>query len=383
MPAKRAANGHIAGLSWVSQKERPRACNGKTRKLALVDLFCSCGGMSLGVWEAARLRQRQLDIRLAIDLAPEPLAVYRANLLHDENRVRQADIRTLFDGNKGQPPTPVERHLKEFAKKIDAIVAGPPCQGHSDLNNTTRRKDPRNGLYVRVARAAEVLQPRVVIIENVPQVLHDRGHSVARTANWLRDIGYVVSHDVVRLGSFGVPQLRNRHILAAVLGADFDLSELDDVRRAVPSAGTFLAGLERETKSPGLFYLSGKMNPTNKARVDFLFNHSLHDLPNSERPKCHREKSHTYLSMYGRMHWDRPAPTLTSGFGSMGQGRFVHPTERRLLTPHEAARLQGFPDFFDFSQAKTMSGLREMIANAVPPQFTATLVVKLIDKGVL
>ena len=67
----------------------------------------------------------------------------------------------------------------------------------------------------------------------------------------------------------------------------------------------------------------------------------------------------------------------------MGQGRYVHPRERRLLIPHEAARLQGLPDFFDFSEAMTACGLREMIANAVPPQFTATLVARLIDKGLL
>ena len=87
--------------------------------------------------------------------------------------------------------------------------------------------------------------------------------------------------------------------------------------------------------------------------------------------------------MYGRMFWDKPAQTLTSGFGSMGQGRYVHPKKRRLITPHEAARLQGIPDFFDFGSVSTLSALREMIANAVPPQFTATLVNRLIEQGVL
>jgi DNA (cytosine-5)-methyltransferase 1 len=83
------------------------------------------------------------------------------------------------------------------------------------------------------------------------------------------------------------------------------------------------------------------------------------------------------------MHWDRPAQTLTSGFGSMGQGRYVHPRRRRLLTPHEAARLQGFPDFFDFSSVGKATALREMIANAVPPQFTAVLVQALIKAKVI
>jgi DNA (cytosine-5)-methyltransferase 1 len=70
--------------------------------------------------------------------------------------------------------------------------------------------------------------------------------------------------------------------------------------------------------------------------------------------------------MYGRLHWDRPAQTITSGYGSMGQGRYVHPRERRTLTPHEAARLQMIPDFFDFSDARSRGAWARMIGNAAP-----------------
>jgi DNA (cytosine-5)-methyltransferase 1 len=70
--------------------------------------------------------------------------------------------------------------------------------------------------------------------------------------------------------------------------------------------------------------------------------------------------------VYGRMRPDVPAPTITSGFGSTGQGRFVHPLEPRTLTPREAARLQGFPDWFSFSAVDGRRALQEMIGNAVP-----------------
>lgn len=70
--------------------------------------------------------------------------------------------------------------------------------------------------------------------------------------------------------------------------------------------------------------------------------------------------------MYGRLRYDAPAQTITGGFVSPGQGRFVHPSQERTLTPHEAARLQFFPDFFDFSAAQTRTGLAQMIGNAVP-----------------
>ena len=65
------------------------------------------------------------------------------------------------------------------------------------------------------------------------------------------------------------------------------------------------------------------------------------------------------------MHWDQPSPTITGGFGSNGQGRFVHPLERRTLTPHEAARVQFFPDFFRFNNVKRRE-LQQIIGNAVP-----------------
>jgi DNA (cytosine-5)-methyltransferase 1 len=70
--------------------------------------------------------------------------------------------------------------------------------------------------------------------------------------------------------------------------------------------------------------------------------------------------------MYGRLRSDLPAQTITSGYGSMGQGRYVHPRLRRTLTPHEAARLQMIPDFFDFSSVGSRGSWAQMIGNAAP-----------------
>ena len=108
-------------------------------------------------------------------------------------------------------------------------------------------------------------------------------------------------------------------------------------------------------------------NATSRERIAFLFENDLHELPDSERPDCHRLKAHTYTSVYGRLYWDRPAPTITTGFGTMGRGRYVHPSEARTITPHEAARIQGFPDFFSFGKgSRTL--LQKLIGNAVPPK---------------
>ena len=91
--------------------------------------------------------------------------------------------------------------------------------------------------------------------------------------------------------------------------------------------------------------------------------------------------------MYGRIKPDEPAQTITTGFGSMGQGRFVHPTRERLITPHEAARIQGFPDFFSFArrdgEAITRTALQRVIGNAVPPPVAARLMLRLVESGAL
>jgi len=113
----------------------------------------------------------------------------------------------------------------------------------------------------------------------------------------------------------------------------------------------------------------------------WLLDNNAFDLPNRLRPPCH-QGDHSYVSMYGRLKWDEPAQTITSGYGSLGQGRFMHPTLPRTLTPHEAARLQGFPDYFTFGSALTRTEAAVIIGNAVPPALASIVVSRLIAAGV-
>ena len=106
----------------------------------------------------------------------------------------------------------------------------------------------------------------------------------------------------------------------------------------------------------------------NRKRIHWLFDNGLHDLANSERPDCHKDGT-TYTAVYGRMHHDRPAPTITTGIGTPGQGRFIHPMKCRLVTPHEAARIQGFPDGYGFLERggpAKRKDLSKWIGDAVP-----------------
>ncbi len=370
-----------AGLQWAVSAKRPHALNGHSPTLALVDLFCGCGGLTLGAWEAARRSGCRLSIQFALDWSAKALDVYRTNFGCSADICIQSNVEDVLS-EIGKPLTSVERRLRKSSGVVNLVVAGPPCQGHSDLNNSSRRKDPRNVLYLKVVRAAEVFRPNAVLIENVPTVIHDSDNVVPRAVSVLEQLGYEVDQQIVSLVKLGIPQTRRRHLLVATKKERFDIREFVELLEAKPAtAGQFLRGLEDEPKRlPEPFYQPSRPTAENTERIRYLFDNDIHDLPNARRPPCHRDKQHAYVSMYGRMYWDRPAQTLTSGFGSMGQGRFVHPTRPRLITPHEAARLQGFPDYFDFTMVESVTALREMIANAVPPPLAIAFVSEFIRR---
>lgn len=367
-----------ADLVFLRATDRP--AYGETGEcIDVVDLFCGCGGMTLGVAEAARRRGYSTSVRLAIDLDPVAAAVYAENF--PDARVESAAVEEWFSGSIGEPLNSREKEVREEVGTVDVVVAGPPCQGHSDLNNHTRREDGRNALYARVARAAEVLEPAVVIIENVPAVCHDLGGVVAMTRTALEAAGYTVDAEVISLLGLGVPQTRDRHFLFAHRDSTQPRS-LVRLPTALGNGRTVrwaIADLEHAPNGAALD-LPTRISSTNRKRIAWLFDQDVYDLPNLLRPPCHRDRPHTYRSMYGRLHWDKPAQTITTGFTSMGQGRYVHPSQPRTITPHEAARLQTFPDFFTFASAPGRTRLARLIGNAVPPIGSLHLSLLAIDR---
>jgi DNA (cytosine-5)-methyltransferase 1 len=227
-------------------------------------------------------------------------------------------------------------------------------------------------------RFVEIVRPEHVIIENVPGVVHDRRGVVQTARRVLRDLGYNVADGVVAADDVGWPQRRRRHFLAASRSSECRVASIG-AQYAVPAPDVMWAiGDLRGSDSDPLFDSAARHSDDNRRRIDYLFRHDVYDLPDAERPDCHRLKSHSYKSVYGRMFPDEPAPTITSGFGSTGQGRFVHPTEPRTLTPHEAARLQGFPDWFDFGRCTKRGALQQMIGNAVPSRLGYVIALELL-----
>lgn len=365
-----------ADSAFLRLKEPPPRIEGDPNPIDVIDLFAGCGGMTLGAIEGARRCGRHARLSLAVDDDPAPLEVLQNTLGEEEEKFETLDL-AVAKRPRSAPVTKLESRLFS-PRDRGLLLAGPPCQGHSALNNHTRHDDARNDLYLAVARVACVLEPQAIIVENVRGVGNDRRAAMATCADELRALGYEVVGKRLDLHELGVPQSRVRHVLVATWETAFEWKLDEAPGRTVRWA---IEDLLDEQSATG-FDAPSKPVETNRKRITWLFENSAYDLPNPLRPKCHHS-DHSYRSMYGRLRWNAPAQTITSGFGSMGQGRYVHPSRRRTLTPHEAARLQFLPDFVRFESVRMRSALANMIGNVAPPRLTIALVEALIKQGLL
>ena len=361
-------------LLFLREATRPHYEQGEPA-VRVVDLFAGCGGLTVGLAEAARHFGFALEIPLAVEFDEAIAGVFQTNFT--KANVECQPVESVIDGRLGESLSTRESRLVNETGVVHWLHGGPPCQGHSDLNNHTRRRDRRNAFYLRMARAAEILRPQVVVIENVPGVRHDKGGVVGKTRDYLDSLGYEVADHVVALELLGVPQRRRRHALIGLRGVDVDVDGVfdglggDTPQRDLSWAIGDLVGADCNALD-----VPSQVSDVNVERIAWLqAKPDRWNLPNSRRPVCHHG-DHSYRSMYGKLAWNEPAQTITSGFGSMGQGRYVHPSEPRTLTPHEAARIQFFPDWFDFTAGgfeTHRSVWAKMIANAVPPKLTMEL----------
>ena len=337
--------------------------------IRIADLFSGCGGLSLGMQMAAHELGYSFDVRLAVDSDQVAMSVYRK--LFPSAKTYCIPIEDMLDGEIGSSTSHVEANVKRLVGPLDLLLGGPPCQGHSNLNNHTRRDDPRNKLYIRMARAAEVLCPSAIVAENVPTVTHDIRRAVHQTMGRLSEIGYTIGQGVVDLSNLGVPQKRRRHVIIAIQDCNVDPQRLIEKLKLpicdhIPRSVRWAIGDLEDVIEPNLFSSPSQPYPANQSRINWLFDNDEIDLPNEYRPPCHRS-DHSYTAMYSRMVWDLPAQTVTTGFNCIGQGRYIHPSRRRVITPHEAARLQMLPDYVEFGSITVRKHLAKLIGNSVPP----------------
>ena len=351
------------------------AMAGKTLRTA--ELFSGPGGLALGFSQASAELGHRWRSMAAVDTDPEALAVYRrrngTRYTSTDSAAMLVDYRVSGQGTGArfqyEPEIVDEGWLREVGE-VDVLLAGPPCQGHSNLNNRTRRTDRRNELYLTVPAVAQAVRAEVVVIENVRAVIHDRKQVVQTAEALLRGAGYEIEQGVIKAVDLGWPQRRERYFIVArrsrsPISFEEVVAAIGDQPRDIMWAIGDLDSSNEDsymTRAPVL-------SDENQRRIDWLFDNDEYDLALSERPDCHKDGT-TYDAVYGRLHPDRPAPTITTGFMTPGRGRYIHPYERRVITAREAARLQGFPDDYDFQPRPgtepSKAKLTKWIGDAVP-----------------
>jgi DNA (cytosine-5)-methyltransferase 1 len=224
------------------------------------------------------------------------------------------------------------------------------------------RDDPRNKLWKHYVRVLDVVRPKVFVLENVPELLTS-GEFERLTATVTR-LGYKIAFDTLNASHYGVPQSRRR---AIVIGSRVGVPSLPPAIAARVSVRDAIADLPRRPTGKD-WHLP--RNPTKQSIERYKCvppGGNRFDLARKRpdiTPKCWLKKTTGSVDVFGRMEWDKPAPTIRTEFFKPEKGRYLHPDEHRPITIREAARLQTFPDGFAFVGAPVQ--VAKQIGNAVP-----------------
>lgn len=362
-------------------------------RFTFLDLFSGSGGMSCGFH-----RHGAFEVVGAVDAQLGKPSSPRGSL----------ECNSSYAANIGRAPHEVDlgtvsaRELSALiapalaGRPLDVLSACPPCTGFSRANPTNHaRDDPRNSLVARVADVVREFRPAVVVMENARELVggNFRGHLEALRRSLEAD-GYVVDATVHMLSDLGLPQKRERSVIVAVRG-DRPAITLGDlwagwsvrpeavtVRRAIGDLPPVEAGVAHPDDPLHVSPSIGRESTRRRLRAIPHDGGSWLDLGSTPGGEVHltpamrrsiaagRLGSHP--DVYGRLWWDRPAPTVKRECGHFGNGRYTHPEQDRLCTVRELALLNGFPADYRF-RARSLSNLYRHIGDAVPPLISAQL----------
>lgn len=326
-----------------------------TRGPAAVDLFCGAGGLSYGMQRAG------IAIRGGIDMDPGCKHPFEENVKADFHERDVADLTSDFVGSL-------------FAGEDTTVLAGcAPCQPFSTYTRGSSGPMRQWQLLGKFGEMVGELRPAVVTMENVPRLAD---HPVfSDFLSVLDSGGYRYEHSIVSCAQYGVPQTRMRLVLLASSIGEIALippthedGQFVTVRDAIQGLEEIEAGEASESdplhKSSGL----------SRKNLDRIRNSTpggtWRDWDDDLRAACHsKDSGRTYPSVYGRMEWDRPGPTVTTQFHGFGNGRFGHPVQDRAISLREGALLQTFPEGYSFvpdGGDVRITPVARLIGNAVP-----------------
>lgn len=374
--SKRVVSPPQNGKSLAYDKRLPEA-----RRVHVVDLFCGCGGMSLG-FSNTRQSHLAFDVVGGIDIDQCALDTYERNV---RAPTAKADIRDIADGSVS-----LEQLLPSFDPESRPLVfiGCAPCQGFSAHRRKDPRDDSRNNLLLTFADVCERYTPDVIVMENVPEILTGKHRQYfEQAAHRLETLGYSLTFDVLDLSLYGVPQRRRR---AVVLGARegaialpppvFTKDNAPTVRQAISHLRPILSG-ETDT------WDTDHVAPNHTERILERIRATPQDggdrraLSVDEQLDCHAAIDNGatpgFTDVYGRLRWDTPSVTITAKSSTPSCGRFVHPDQHRNISVREAAILQGFPQFFEL--AGSLVHKYRQIGEAVPPSFARFVAWQILD----
>ena len=340
--------------------------------VSAVDLFCGAGGLTHGLLQAG------ICVEAGVDIDEQARHAYAVNnpgvdfLLWDVQRKQCGSIEKLFAPGR-----------------LRLLAGCAPCQPFSKLTNGRDKHDDWR-LLDSFRRFVAGIRPELVTMENVPE-LADRGSEVfGRFVAMLEKLEYHVDWRVVNCREYGVPQARRRLVLLASRLGEISMpegryrypSQWRTVRKTIGSLPPLESGQEDPSDS---LHVASELSPMNLKRVRA----TPHDggtrnaWPDCLVLPCHRKKSgERYFSIYGRMWWDRPAPTMTTLCTGIGNGRFGHPEQDRSITLREAALFQSFPRSYEFwprNEKLNRKAVGRMIGNAVPPRLAKAIGCAIVD----
>ena len=337
-----------------SANRGPRPRLHKPKSIKCVDLFCGAGGLTHG------FEREGIVVTAGVDLDPACKFPYETN---NEAEFVERSVKLL-----------TTRDLtRYFGSATVRILAGcAPCQPFSTYTQgQDTQRDHKWGLLHEFSRLAKATRPEIITMENVPSVGR---HSVfANFVDSLEKLKYRVWYDVVECAEYGVPQTRRRMVLlASLLGPITMIPPTRKKPKTVQQAIGRLTPIEAGSRSQkDRLHKSSSLSSLNMRRMKASRpGGTWRDWPKSLVAECHRgETGKTYPSVYGRMEWDKPAPTMTTQCHGFGNGRFGHPEQDRAISLREAAILQGFPRSYKFvgpTHKVEFSTIGRLVGNAVP-----------------
>ena len=335
-------------------KSNRRLFKAARRNVAAVDLFCGAGGLTRGLLDAG------IKVVAGYDNDPACHHAYAAN-----NRGAEFCLQSVSDLRA----TELADHYPKGYVRV--LVGCAPCQPFSKYTQgQATEKDAKRGLLREFGRLVSDVRPEIVSMENVPEM---QRHSVfAEFRQHLQDLGYHTSHTEAFCPDYGVPQQRRRLVLLASLLGPIELVRPRNKRPvSVRAAIGHLPELGAGETSDDPMHRACRLSPLNLKRIRASRPGGCwRDWPKALIAKCHRtEMGKNYPSVYGRMGWDDPSPTITTQFFGFGNGRFGHPEQDRAITLREGAILQSFPEDYEFiapGSEPSFATLGRLIGNAVP-----------------